>query len=358
MGNLLICGAGNDGVKKSVDPQVSDRYIIGKKIGEGAFAKVHICKLRSTREQYACKIVDKRRMKAMFRRPSKSNIEKRVKTEIQVSIKMAHPNIIKIFEYFESERYIWIIMELMKGGELFDYIIERGMLTENDAIAIMRQVLHALKFIHEKNIIHRDIKPENLMLKDKHSMNVKVIDFGMSKVFCPGEEATRSRLGTPGYMAPEIMRGQKYTKAVDMWSVGCVTYILLCGYMPFDETYGKSSKYVTDFPDKEWGAISKIAREFISALINADPKARMTSTQALAHPWLSEVPAVSTLSLRTATGALPILSTSPRSNTPLASPRNLKKQRQCFKNQVKTPRAKVMSAPCNISPPPPAPAKE
>ena len=264
------------------------RYRFGGKIGEGAFATVFKCMETQSGKFRACKRIDKKKMRAILRCDRKA-IEERVATEIKVASSVVHENICRIYESFSDSRYHYVIMELMEGGELFDYVIERGSLTEGEAVHIIRQVTRAIHRLHQSGIIHRDIKPENVMLKSKEpsTMDVRLIDFGMSKLLSPGQRCTRSRLGTPGYIAPEIVNGDPYTKSIDMWSLGVLTYILLCGYMPFDDTYGKSSSFKTDFPDAEWGKISLTAKRFVRGLIEKDPVKRMTSAEALKHRWLS-----------------------------------------------------------------------
>ena len=158
---------------------------------------------------------------------------------------------------------------------------------EQEAVGVISQVCNAIRFMHKKGIVHRDVKPENVMLKFKGDLShVKLIDFGMSKLFSPGENMTKSRLGTPGYIAPEVIQGKGYDVAVDMWSLGISTYILLCGYMPFDESGGKSTDYETDYPDEEWSVISPDAKDFVQSLIVKDADSRITANECFDHSWL------------------------------------------------------------------------
>ena len=265
------------------------RYCFGRTIGEGAFATVFKCRDNRSGALRACKRIDKKKMRAILR-CTKRQIEERVATEIIVASRVVHENVCRIYDSFAESRYHYVVMELMEGGELFDYVIERGSLTEGEAVHIIRQVTRAIHQLHRSGIIHRDIKPENVMLKKKGpsaTLDVRLIDFGMSKLLNPGQRSIISRVGTPGYIAPEIIMGDPYTKSVDMWSLGVLTYILLCGYMPFDDTYGKSSSFKTDFPEAEWGKVSPIAKSFVRSLIEKDPDKRMTSSEALRHRWLS-----------------------------------------------------------------------
>ena len=132
------------------------------------------------------------------------------------------------------------------------------------------------------------MKPENILLKKPHDIRqIKLIDFGMAKVFTPGTDSTKSTLGTPGYMAPEIMKNTEYTAAVDMWALGVVCYILICGYMPFDESHGKNTGWKTDYPKEEWETVSGEAKDLIDKLLDVNPADRLTAELALEHPWFS-----------------------------------------------------------------------
>lgn len=156
--------------------------------------------------------------------------------EFSILKKADHPHIVKIYEMYEDNAYYYIVCEVLSGGELFDRIIEKGTVDEVMSAGIIKQTMECLNFIHQQNIIHRDLKPENLMFVDKNSNTIKLVDFGFAKVFDP-KKGLNEMLGTPLYIAPEIISGKKYSTKVDVWSLGVIAYSMLCGAPPF---YGKN----------------------------------------------------------------------------------------------------------------------
>ncbi|XP_051890419.1 calcium/calmodulin-dependent protein kinase type 1-like isoform X2 [Pristis pectinata] len=183
-------------------------------------------------------------------------------------------------------------MQLVSGGELFDRILERGVYTEKDASSLIRQILEAVRYLHENGVVHRDLKPENLLYynSDENS-KIMISDFGLSKMQDMGVMSTAC--GTPGYVAPEVLHQKPYDKAVDCWSIGVIAYILLCGYPPFYEDtesklFARISKADYEFDSPFWDDISEQAKSFIRHLLEKDPKKRFTCEQALRHPWIAE----------------------------------------------------------------------
>jgi len=176
----------------------------------------------------------------------KQNPEKleNVKREIELMRKLNHKNIVCLKEVFEDESEdgkIYMVMEYVSGGELFDHIINRGNYSEHDAALVVRQIIEAVAYLHSNNIAHRDLKPENLLCTGANNEIIKVADFGLSKEFDDNNKALETMCGTPDYVAPEVLRGNGYTNAVDIWSIGVVTYVMLCGSPPF---YGNDDKEV------------------------------------------------------------------------------------------------------------------
>ncbi|RLN61319.1 hypothetical protein BBJ28_00005326 [Nothophytophthora sp. Chile5] len=152
---------------------------------------------------------------------------------------MNHPNIIHIEDVFLTDSKICMVTEYMSGGELFDYVVDKGTLSEVEASAIVRKITSAVAYMHACGIIHRDLKPENLMLTSKsRGAEVKIIDFGLAKLL-DADDKTASFLGTRGYLAPEMLQRQAYSRSVDMWALGIIVYVLLCGCLPFDDDGGK-----------------------------------------------------------------------------------------------------------------------
>lgn len=229
---------------------------------------------RKTKEWYAIKSILKSKV-------SRVDILKR---EIEILAEVDHKNIIKLIEVHEDVKYLHLITELCTGGELFDRIIAKsetpeGHFEEQHAAKIIASILDAIAYCHERHIVHRDLKPENFLFVSKdENAQVKIIDFGLSRHEAAGEGVMRTKVGTPYYVAPEVLKKQ-YTKSCDMWSIGVIAYILLCGYPPF---YGDSDNQIFDsvkagkfdFPSPEWDTISEDAKDFICCLLKMDPSER------------------------------------------------------------------------------------
>ncbi|XP_014675099.1 PREDICTED: calcium/calmodulin-dependent protein kinase type 1-like [Priapulus caudatus] len=182
-------------------------------------------------------------------------------------------------------------MELVTGGELFDRIVEKGNYTEKDASDLIRQVLEAVDYMHIQGVVHRDLKPENLLyFSADEDSKIMISDFGLSKMEDSGIMATAC--GTPGYVAPEVLAQKPYGKAVDVWSIGVIAYILLCGYPPFyDEDdanlFAQILRGEYEFDAPYWDEISESAKDFIRHLMCLDTAIRYTCKQAIQHPWIS-----------------------------------------------------------------------
>uniref|UniRef100_A0A6I8MY27 Calcium/calmodulin-dependent protein kinase type IV n=1 Tax=Ornithorhynchus anatinus TaxID=9258 RepID=A0A6I8MY27_ORNAN len=247
----------------------------------GATSVVFCCEDKGTREPYAAKIL-------------KKTIDKKIiRTEIGVLLRLSHPNIIKLKEIFETPSEIALILELVTGGELFDRIVERGFYSELDAAHVVKQILEAVAYLHANGVVHRDLKPENLLYADlSPDAPLKIGDFGLSKIV--DEQGTMKTIcGTPGYCAPEILHGGPYGPEVDMWSVGVITYILLCGFEPFFDARGDQYMYSRilncdyEFISPWWDEVSLNAKDLVQKLIVLDPQKRLTVHQALEHPWVT-----------------------------------------------------------------------
>jgi len=217
--------------------------------------------------------------------------------EIDIMKKVHHANVLRLFEVFETDETIALVMELVNGGELFYKIVEKGNYSEQDAANIVLQMIQGVKYLHDTGICHRDLKPENLLCSSDETgqykpFRVVIADFGLSKAFNNGE-ALETSCGTPDYVAPEVITAEgSYDKSVDMWSCGVITYVLLCGFSPFLSTtqtglFEKIIKAEYDFPDPEWTHISDHAKDFIRHLLVKEPEQRFTAQQCLDHPWLN-----------------------------------------------------------------------
>merc|ERR1719473_480421 len=183
-------------------------------------------------------------------------------------------------------------MELMEGGELFDRIVDIGHFTEKDATGTVYKLLDALKFMHDKGIAHRDLKPENMLMTGKGPDAVcKITDFGLGKFFDQQTELMKTPCGTPGYIAPEVLHMKGYDKQCDVWSLGVIVYILLCGFPPFyadndAQLFERIKKGKYEFLRPYWDPISSTAKDFINLLLQVNPKKRLDAVGAMEHAWL------------------------------------------------------------------------
>lgn len=204
-----------------------------------------------------------------------------------------HPNVVKLYDIFEDEKYLYIVMELLQGGELFDQILKKETFNEGEARDVVAPIFDALIYCHKLGIVHRDIKPENLLLTDKElgSGVMKVSDFGLAR-FVQEDTFATTTCGTPGYVAPEILHEKPYKEGCDFWSVGIVLFILLSGEPPFYhednfELFELIKKCRYDMNKPIWKEISDEAKSFIKGLLVADPSKRMTASEIQNHPWMT-----------------------------------------------------------------------
>jgi calcium-dependent protein kinase len=265
-----------------------------RKLGEGSYGSVSKCVSKATKMSRAVKSISKAQMK---------NLD-RFKQEIAIMKIMDHPNIIRLFESFEDHRNIYLVMELSTGGELFDRIIDAGHFTEAQAACVMQHMFRAIYYMHENHICHRDLKPENFLFQNKEPIEkcqLKVIDFGLACKFTVGQVLT-TKAGTPYYVAPQVLAG-KYDQSSDLWSLGVIMYVVLCGYPPF---YGETDADVLgkvrlgnfSFNAADWKSVTEDAKNLIRMLLKMNPKDRYTSEQALAHVWVrNKAPKASNKSL-------------------------------------------------------------
>eukprot|EP00574_Skeletonema_japonicum_P003857 CAMPEP_0201723340 /NCGR_PEP_ID=MMETSP0593-20130828/7425_1 /ASSEMBLY_ACC=CAM_ASM_000672 /TAXON_ID=267983 /ORGANISM="Skeletonema japonicum, Strain CCMP2506" /LENGTH=484 /DNA_ID=CAMNT_0048214435 /DNA_START=230 /DNA_END=1684 /DNA_ORIENTATION=- len=282
------CAEIHDG--KDAEAKLYSKYSIAEVLGVGSTSTCHRCIELHTNESRACKIIDKHEID-----PKYHNALDQFYMEIETLRSMRHPNIIRLYDVYITEEKIYIIMELMSGGELFDYVVKKGTLTEEEAARIVRTVTDALVYMHSKNVIHRDLKPENLLLAKKPrsslDIEVKIIDFGLSKILVDTSVAS-TFLGTRGYLAPEIIQRRQYTKSVDAWALGVIVFVLLCGCLPFDDdcqnipsSVELSQRFTLRFP--RWAKdLSKSAKDLLNHLLDIDSRRRYTAEQALEHPWV------------------------------------------------------------------------
>ncbi|ORX62455.1 Pkinase-domain-containing protein [Hesseltinella vesiculosa] len=222
-------------------------------LGVGSFAVVKECIRRSTKKHYALKII----MKKVI-----AGKEHMLDSELDILKQVHHKNIVSMYDIYESTEAIYIVTCLATGGELFQQLLDKGSYTERDAARLVGQLLEGLVYLHDLDIVHRDIKPENLLFESKAAeAPLLITDFGLSKILKNHDDVLMTACGTPGYVAPEVLLQKGHGKPVDMWSVGVITYVMLCGYTPF---YGEdqaalfecimSGKY--EFEEEYWSEIS------------------------------------------------------------------------------------------------------
>ncbi|KAL4655955.1 calcium/calmodulin-dependent protein kinase type 1 isoform X1 [Arapaima gigas] len=272
---------GNAWKKKTSD--IKEIYDFKEVLGTGAFSEVVLAEEKRTQKLVAIKCIPKKALEGK---------ENSIENEIAVLHKIKHANIVSLEDIFESKSHLYLVMQLVSGGELFDRIVEKGFYTEKDASKLIKQILDAVKYLHDMGIVHRDLKPENLLYysMDEDS-KIMISDFGLSKIEGSGSVMSTA-CGTPGYVAPEVLAQKPYSKAVDCWSIGVIAYILLCGYPPFyDENDAKLFEQILkaeyEFDSPYWDDISDSAKDFIVHLMEKDPRKRYTCEQALQHPWIA-----------------------------------------------------------------------
>lgn len=268
--------------------EIKKNYDLGDQLGSGNFAVVKKATYKGSvagiPKDVAIKIIDKAKVEDM------NDIQR----EIEIMSMVDHPNVIRLYEIYEEPKKMHLVMELVTGGELFDRIVAQGNYTEKDAADTIGTLCNALAYLHDKNIVHRDLKPENILYQSPDpDAKIKVADFGLARVVS-GKDLMKTACGTPGYVAPEILKNQGYDSgAVDVWSAGVILYILLCGFPPFYEEelpalFEQILHARYDFPSPWWDAISKEAKDLVTKMLHLDPKTRLTAKQVCQHPWISK----------------------------------------------------------------------
>jgi len=209
--------------------------------------------------------------------------------EVEIFLVMDHPHITRLYDVYENEEYLYLVMECMEGGELFDRVTQCTQFTERDASDATWHMLLALNYLHSHGIVHRDIKLENFLYDSKGSNQLKLIDFGFSKMWDANSKMQAS-CGTLAYVAPEVLN-RDYTSQCDLWSLGVVAFILLAGYMPFFGNEATQSKHIKEgkytMKPERWDTISQEAHDFVKSLLTVDPEKRLSAQAALDHPWIS-----------------------------------------------------------------------
>ena len=308
-----VLASASSGTAPARSPARVGKYILGKTLGQGTFGKVKLAVHQDTQVKRALKIMDKGKIRA-------SGMGEQIKKEISIMQTLRHSNIIQLIEVLASTTSIYLVLELVTGGELFDVIVEQGRLEEDEARRYFRQLVSGLSYCHQRGVCHRDLKPENLLLDDEGVL--KISDFGLSTLqqqqqlppaSANGKAATsdgtkghltsgsnaeseiavhllHTTCGTPNYVAPEVLMDKGYDgMAADVWSAGVILYVLLAGFLPFDEVsmvdlFRKIMK--ADFSYPAWFSLE--AKDLLSKLITPKVEERATMQQIQEHPWLKE----------------------------------------------------------------------
>ncbi|EJD39005.1 Pkinase-domain-containing protein, partial [Auricularia subglabra TFB-10046 SS5] len=251
--------------------RVVGNYTLGKVIGEGTYGKVRLGTHRLTATRVAIKQIPKALSAQLTR-------------EIHHHRRLHHPHVTQLYEVIATESYIWLVTELCAGGELFDYLVEKGRLSEDETRALFGQLCLAVAYIHDKGVVHRDLKLENVLLDER--CRVKLGDFGFTREFERGS-LLDTFCGTTGYASPEMLLGKKYHgQEVDVWSLGIILYALLTGTLPFDdddEDEMRDKIIKGEYEDPEW--LTADARDLIRRVLVQDETKRLTIAQILAHKW-------------------------------------------------------------------------
>eukprot|EP00300_Choanocystis_sp_HF-7_P030210 c38986_g1_i1.p1 GENE.c38986_g1_i1~~c38986_g1_i1.p1 ORF type:complete len:932 (+),score=146.15 c38986_g1_i1:40-2796(+) len=264
---------------------IEDLYQLQQEIGNGGYSKVWAAREKASGEVRAVKLVEV---------STYAQHRTRMEAEAAVLGSVSHPAIVKFYGIVRTPKYFCFVMELLNGGELFDKIIEqKNGYPEPEACRLITTILEAVEHLHMRGVVHRDIKPENFLFDFQHNPegSLKLIDFGFATFQNPHADMLGSSCGTPDYIAPELLLEHPHNQAVDMWSVGVVLYILLCGFPPFyaetdEKLFDLIAEGQYDFPSPHWDGVSTDAKALVEWLLQVEPSKRWTATQALGHPWI------------------------------------------------------------------------
>ncbi|KAG1368158.1 CBL-interacting protein kinase 8 [Cocos nucifera] len=254
------------------------KYEVGRTIGQGTFAKVKFAQNTETGESVAMKVLDRATI-------IKHKMVDQIKREIFIMKLVRHPHVVRLYEVLASRTKIYIILEFITGGELFDKIVHRGKLSEADSRRYFQQLIDGVDYCHSKGVYHRDLKPENLLLDSQG--NLKISDFGLSAAPAQGVSLLRTTCGTPNYVAPEVLSHKGYDGAIaDIWSCGVILYVLMAGYLPFDEVdlttlYTKIEK--AEFSCPSWFSVG--AKSLIHRILDPNPASRIRIEEIRCNEW-------------------------------------------------------------------------
>ncbi|EJC99361.1 Pkinase-domain-containing protein, partial [Fomitiporia mediterranea MF3/22] len=275
------------------DPHQIGPWILGECVGKGASGRVKVARHCESGQMAAVKILPLENMlssrHSLNTRATKAEKHRNgIDKEIIMMKLMDHPNVVRIFDVFEGERDLFLVLEYVNGGELFDYLVNHGRMEPHKALCYFKQIIYGLAYSHAFSVIHRDLKPENILIANLNPPHIKIADWGMA-AFAPPEHRLETSCGSPHYASPEIVRGERYLgTATDIWSCGVILFALMTGRLPFDDKSiralllkVKSGKFEIPsyvFPE---------AADLIRRMLVVDVEKRITMPDILSHPFLS-----------------------------------------------------------------------
>ncbi|XP_038605434.1 serine/threonine-protein kinase 17B [Tachyglossus aculeatus] len=268
------------------DDFLASYTLTSRELGRGKFAVVRQCVSKSTSREYAAKFLKKRRRG----RDCRAEIVHEIAV---LDLTKASPRVITLHEVYETDRDIILVLEYAAGGEIFNLCFPEVAVPEQDVIRLVRQILEGLCYLHQNGIAHLDLKPQNILLSALQPLgDVKLVDFGLSRKL-DGPLELREILGTPEYLAPEVVNYDPITTATDMWNIGVIAYMLLAHSSPFvgednQETFLNISQVNVDYSEPAFSSVSHLARDFIRTLLVKNPEERPTASSCLSHPWLQQ----------------------------------------------------------------------
>ncbi|XP_034248847.1 ribosomal protein S6 kinase 2 beta-like isoform X4 [Thrips palmi] len=268
-------------VKRS---SVTDEYELREEIGRGSFSICRLCVHRTSRLEYAVKVIDK----------SKRDCQE----EVEILLRYGqHPNIITLRDVYEDERSVYLVMELMRGGELVERIVGLKIFSEREAAAVLNTLVGAIQYLHQNGVVHRDLKPSNILYESESMQpeSLRIIDFGFAKQLRAENGLLMTPCYTANFVAPEVLKRQGYDEACDIWSLGVILFILLAGHAPFASAPSDPPSAILrrvsedlDMDHGNWLAVSDSAKDLVRSMLHVDPNRRPTAEQVLNHPWLQQ----------------------------------------------------------------------
>lgn len=277
-----------DAIQNAMCSDIKEQYTFGKTVGSGSYGQVILAVHNLSKEHRAIKVIQ--------RAEGSNKAREHLNSEIQVMKSISHPNIVHTYQIFDLKRTIYIVMEYVPGGDLFDFVAQHESLTEKQSSETLRSIFRAVEYLHRNSVVHRDLKPENILcVNNSWPLQLKLSDFGFANFLDPCNEADdtmHTQVGTIYFMAPEIFANKGYGPAVDTWACGVLLYTILTGRLPFP---GKNTtEYMRNvvigkplFPSILWRGISDDAKSLIKGLLNPDPNKRLTALGALQHRWIA-----------------------------------------------------------------------